>query len=363
MQTQSARRLALLPFLFGLSAACGATAEKHGAPALPSTPSEAGADDGPAAMIRPYQVDVPRLTASPGAGGANDAETAPGSSVEPNAAGAAGTPASDDETVAAPRIVSVSPSNGATGVRADERIAIEFSQPMDRRATAAAWRSDTLPRSAVDFAWNDTGTTLIVTPKQPLEYAHTALNDDERMELAARGYDYTLSGQAADGPGHALAETTVRFSTLREISHTLHSFRELSGVVSNPERPEELAGFVTVDLAPLPAGIRMLEHAVARTSEYRLLAPVVVSQVAFARLDASALTAQSRGVVTTLPAGTSGDLLVPQSLWHFLAADYRARNAARTFTQYRFDLPPGSDGSVVAKLLEDASLELDYLVP
>lgn len=366
MQTQSTLSLALLPFLFGLSAACGATAEKHDAPTLASTPSQAGAEDGPAAMIRPYQVDVPGLSPSSSAGGTTGTETAPGSLVEAAAGGAEGaveTVAVDDETVAAPSIVSVTPSNGATGILANEHIVIEFSQPMDPRNTVEAWRSDTLPRSALDFTWNEASTVLTVTAKQPLEYAHTSLNDTEHLELAARGYGYTLSSQATDRDGRALAETTVQFSTLREVSHTLHSVPQLTGVVESPELPASITGFVTVDLAPLPPGIRVLEHAVARTSEYRLAAPVVVSQVAFARLDLSALTAESRGVVATLPAGTSGDLLVPESLWRFLAADYRARSGARTLSQYRFDLPPGSDASVAGKLLEDASLELEYLVP
>lgn len=360
MQTQTGLTLALFPFVFHL-AACGASAEKATDPAPPSAPA-ADADPAQPTHARPYLVDFPGYDSpnAAGAAGAAGDEAAPAAA---STGGAAGAAAVDDETAAEPHIVSVSPENGAVAVAAGARIVIEFSQPMDAAATLNAWQSDALPRGGVDFAWNDAGTVLTVTPQTPLEYARAALSDAERLELAARRYDYTLSHVATDRAGHALAETTVSFSTLREIAHTLHNVPELTGIVADPEAPGSLTGFLTVDLAPLPPNIRVLERALARTSEYQLFAPVTVSQVAFSTLDASALEAEPRGVLGTLPAGTTGDLLLPESLWHFLAADYRARSGARTYSQYRFDLPPGSSAAVAEKLLKDGVLQLDYLAP
>lgn len=363
MKTQSGLMLALLPFLFGLVAACGASTEKPGAPPRPSDPPEADAAGSPSVEVgaRPYQVDLPSPSDGTAVGGATD-DSAPHSTA-PAAGGAAGGAQADDETVAAPRVVSVWPESGARAVGAGAHIVIEFSRPMDPRTTLAAWQSDALPRDQVDFTWNDDGTVLTVTPQRPLEYAHATLSDDEHPELAARSYGYTLSSLATDRLGRALAATAVSFSTLREFTHTLHSLDELTGIVVDPQQPEQLTGFATIDLAPLPPDIRVLERAVARTSEYQLPAPVTVSQVAFEQLDASALLAPSRGAVTTLPAGTSGALLIPESLWRFLAADYRARTGARTYSQYRFDLPPGTDAHVAERLLKDSMLELDYVAP
>jgi hypothetical protein len=345
----------LFPFVFGL-AACGARADRAAEPAPPSAPS-ADVDEGQPTQARPYLFDVPASL------GSLDAAGAAGVSNEQASAGGAAGAAVDDPTVTEPHIVSVSPENGAVAVAADARIVIEFSQPMDAASTLSAWQSDSLPRDSVAFAWNDAGTVLTVTPQQPLEYAHAALSDAERLELAAKGYAYTLTGAATDRAGHAMAEITVTFSTLREIAHTLHNVPELTGIVVDPQAPALATGFLTVDLAPLPPNIRFLERAVGRTSEYQLFAPVTVSQVAFRRLDASALEAEPRRVVGILPAGTTGDLPLPESLWHFLTADYRARSGARTYSQYRFDLPPGSNAAVAEKLLKDSVLELDYLAP
>ncbi|HVJ19198.1 MAG TPA: Ig-like domain-containing protein [Polyangiaceae bacterium] len=105
----------------------------------------------------------------------------------------------DDE---APTIVQTWPEAGASGVLTDETIALEFSEPMDREATEAAFTSAELPSDAVTFSWNSDSTLLTITPNDPLEYAVGL----DPATLVAKTYSYVLETGATDVAGNALAD-------------------------------------------------------------------------------------------------------------------------------------------------------------
>jgi Bacterial Ig-like domain len=67
----------------------------------------------------------------------------------------------------APSVLRVSPSDGALGVARDGLIVVTFNHPMDAVATEAAYESSDLPATALDFSWDETGTTLTLHPTRP----------------------------------------------------------------------------------------------------------------------------------------------------------------------------------------------------
>ena len=71
-----------------------------------------------------------------------------------------------------PTIVSVSPANGATGVRANANIVVTFSEPMDPvRRLRTAYQSADIPNAGVTFGWSADDTVLTIDPNSDLLYA------------------------------------------------------------------------------------------------------------------------------------------------------------------------------------------------
>ena len=128
----------------------------------------------------------------------------------------------------APTVVSVSPANAATGVRADAKIIVTFSQPMDQAATQAAYQSSDLPASSVGFTWDASSTVLTIKPNAALEYAKGIT-----FTTAATAYALTLTGTAKDKTGIALVPLTSAFTTLRVITTTLVSDDTRNGTVES----------------------------------------------------------------------------------------------------------------------------------
>ncbi|MBB6097995.1 hypothetical protein HNR42_001418 [Deinobacterium chartae] len=105
-----------------------------------------------------------------------------------------------------PHVVSVSPTPGSKGVRADTPIRFTFSEPMDRAATEAAYasqRSGITPQE-VTFEWSNNDQTLTITPKKALEYA---VGDD--LNTPRSEYDFALTQGARDQSGNTLPESFV----------------------------------------------------------------------------------------------------------------------------------------------------------
>jgi hypothetical protein len=171
-------------------------------------------------------------------------------------------------------------------------------------------------------------------------------------------YQPALGGQ--DNGGEAGSPTATEPQP-REVIQTLHAVASLSGVLAAPGHPEQLYGFLSFDLRELPEGIVELDHALVRTGDYVVQAPVPVLDVSFDELSQASSALPTRQIVT-LPVGLSGDQLIPEVLWPTLATDY-AERAQRPYAQFRFDLPAGSSAAIVSELLAHTSIELDYFVP
>ena len=131
-----------------------------------------------------------------------------------------------------PTIVSVSPANGATGVTADAKIVITFSQPMDQAATEAAYQSSDLLAANATFNWDVSSKVLTIKPRAPLEYAKGTT-----VSTAPKAYVFTLTGAAKDKTGTALAPLASSFTTLRDITATLLSEYQGTGWVVSDLRP------------------------------------------------------------------------------------------------------------------------------
>lgn len=119
----------------------------------------------------------------------------------------------------APTVVSVFPADGASGVRGDVELLVEFSEPMDRDAVEGAYTSASagLGSSDVSFSWNAESTILTVTPAAPLAYAQGV----DPAATPALVYVFALGASATDLAGNALTPVDFGFDTLRHITTRL----------------------------------------------------------------------------------------------------------------------------------------------
>lgn len=165
---------------------------------------------------------------APGSGGPGGAAGDLGTDPIPMA-GQSGEPSPD---TVAPDIVSVSPSDGESGVRADAVIVITFTEAMDRAATEAAFASAAPALASPTFTWNGAGTRLTVEPGQPLPYAEIEALDEPPATIA-----FELVAGASDLAGNLLAPRAFTFSTLRRYAEELAPLDALSGSVRSDGRP------------------------------------------------------------------------------------------------------------------------------
>lgn len=183
--------------------------------------------------------------------------------------GQGGAPEPPDTTP--PTIVSVSPAEDATGVHSDANIIITFSEPMDRGTTHAAYQSADIP--GVTFSWDESSTTVTVTPNSDLSYATGDL------DVAAQAFAVTIADTAEDEVGNRLADDFAwSFRTLRRITQTFatgseYAIRSVDGndtvSVPCPTSPFALGDYGTLgqhklfsrDIDELPEGIVEWESA------------------------------------------------------------------------------------------------------
>lgn len=141
-----------------------------------------------------------------GCGGADDSDNVGGN---PDGGG-------EELDTTPPTIVSISPENGAVGVRADTAVVIEFSEPMDQLSVQNTL--DTSDLAGVQFSWSDGGKIITITPDEPLAYAEGT----DPAEVDALVYVVTLGSAAADEAGNTVdSGIQTIFSTMREISVTV----------------------------------------------------------------------------------------------------------------------------------------------
>jgi hypothetical protein len=303
------------------------------------------ADAGSAGQLRP----VAPTTSDGGSAGAAGVDSAP-----------------DNEPL---RVVSVSPTEGALGVRSNEKLVIRFSRPMLKDSVEAAYRSSDLPSPVVTFAWSDDFSTLTVSPSAPLLYASGEAQADGSVELAPKTYHYGFADGALDSARHALPERTFSFSTLRRVSAASIADPRLTGnwtdgegegihnCLRNAKAPYtpsvcigddtnnvRYTGFVSFDLSSFPDNIAEFSSARLQASAVVYGAPESLGEsslehVFFAQLDQAALSTAATSTLGPFYNGASvpNDTLVVlnEDLTGGVADDYANRVARSNHSQYR----------------------------
>jgi len=296
--------------------------------------------------------------------------------VSGGAAGAVNAGAGSLGDVTPPTVLSVSPDDGATGVRSDAEIVIEFSEPMNQSATVAAFQSADLPDSAVEFEWNGDGTTLTITPLAPLPYAE---GTDEGINALTISFTITNAAEDLAGNQKASAET-FSFDTLRRITRDVGAALTMSGhvredgdvtgipVVGDTNFNMELRALLTHSLSLLPspdtaeylsADVLLTESEIRGTPAADLGELTLVS-VAFETLGLTAFSVaadSSPRVITLTSPVTTIDVL------SLVVADLEA-GAAETQLRMQYATPTdGNDDFDFAMFALEMPLRVVYLLP
>ena len=138
-------------------------------------------------------------------GEAGDEAVAGSSGVEPTA----GTGGAIVVDTTPPQVDSITPVDGAKGVKSDAKIVVTFSEPVDR---LAAQEAITTSAGSLAFSWNAASTVVTATPSL-LAYATGA---------SATTYTVQVSTGLRDIAGnHSTTAFNSSFSTLRQLSLTI----------------------------------------------------------------------------------------------------------------------------------------------
>ncbi len=301
-------------------------------------------------------------------------------------------PPPEEEDPNVPRIVAVSPEDGATAVVSDTPLVITFSTPMNQEATQAAYQSEGIPSSGVTFSWNEDGTELTVTPNQPLEYA----TGTDPNTVQARRYSFFISASAEDLAGNQLASPEeFSFSVLRQINGTFFAVRnrDLTGSWRSNDTygagdcarneinmcvgdtrvggtSEQYKGFITFDLSSLPSTMASVSEAqlnlqITGTSgnPFGGLGGLFLEHADFQVIGSDAFDAEPLSELGRI--ATNGNAGTMLSVNVLSAVETDVTN--RVMTQYRLRFQAETDNDITSDAILSAwdtqSLDLAYLVP
>jgi hypothetical protein len=289
-----------------------------------------------------------------------------------------------------PSVVSVSPSNGASGVAANAVITLTFSEPMDKGAVEGAYGSSTLPPGSVSFSWSQGDTVLQITPNQPLARA-----TGSSPTIAPRVYAFELGTGALDLAGEALPRFSSSFTTLRELTQTLVAIqdRSLTGnyrsddVYGNNscEEPDPefttcigdssngnsaYRGFITFDLSALPAEAQELSaaqlsmtiHSV-RGTPFAALGNLVAEHVSFDSINLDAFNSPALGAAITVGSSAAVDEILSVNLLSPVQEDLPARGRSQFRLRFSTSTDSNNAGDLIETLGPTEKLTLTYLIP
>ena len=301
-------------------------------------------------------------------------------------------PPPEEEDPNVPRIVAVSPEDGATAVFSDTPLVITFSTPMNQAATQAAYQSEGIPSSGVTFTWNEDGTELTVTPNQPLAYA----TGTDPNTVPARRYSFFISASAEDLAGNQLASPEeFSFSVLRQINGTFFAVqnRDLTGSwrsndtygagecaknqinmcvgdtrVNNAS--EQYKGFITFDLSSLPSTMASVSEArlnlqITGTSgnPFGGLGGLFLEHADFDVIGSDAFNAEPLSDLGRIATSANTGTMLSVNVLPAVEAD--ANN--RITTQYRLRFQAETDNDIQSDAIlstwDTQSLNVSYLVP
>lgn len=288
-------------------------------------------------------------------------------------------------------IVAVSPANGAVGVANDQSIVIEFSAPMDRASTEAAYQSESIPSGSVSFLWNDAGTELTIVPEAPLAYP---LGPDPAA-IEPRRVSFFISASAADLEGRRLsAPFESSFSLLRRVELSLAAVRDrdLSGSFRSNDtygagqcargevnmcvgdvrvnrRSEQYRGFISFELPELPDEARSIEAQLrlevtgVSGNPFASLGGLLVEHARFDAIGLEAFAAEGLAELGLI-AGAGG---MGATLGADVGAAFLADQHERRLTQYRLRFEDATDGDNTSDAFLSAwdtqAIDVSYLIP
>jgi hypothetical protein len=301
-------------------------------------------------------------------------------------------PPPDEEDPNVPRIVAVSPEDGARAVVRDTPLVITFSTPMNQEATQAAYQSEGIPSSGVTFSWNEDGTELTVTPNQPLEYA----TGTDPNTVPARRYSFFISASAEDLAGNRLASPEeFSFSVLRQINGTFFAVRnrDLTGSWRSNDTygagdcarneinmcvgdtrvggtSEQYKGFITFDLSTLPSTMASVSEAqlnlqITGTSgnPFGGLGGLFLEHADFQVIGSQAFDAAPLSELGRIATNGNAGTMLSVNVLSAVEADV----TNRVMTQYRLRFQAETDNDITSDAILSAwdtqSLNLSYLVP
>jgi len=265
----------------------------------------------------------------------------------------------------APKVVATTPTATASGVGADAKIEITFSEAMDRAAVEAAYSSAGLPLDKVSMAWNADMTVLTISPDQLLRYGSG--NGDDPSTAPRETYSITIGAGASDLAGNALGNdfvlgfsTKVRMQTTAKIVSALSrttlggsALAENVNVIAGDASVNNLVyrGYVSFDLSKLPQGVAIesaefgARQLGMEGTPYAALGPLEVYHLSFGTMTSisNVLPISNPGVFSE--DGTLESKSIDVSLQ---AADDIAHRAERgDLSQYRlqFDTTTDSDNA------------------
>jgi Bacterial Ig-like domain len=291
---------------------------------------------------------------------------------------------------AGPRIVSVSPADGARGVSNDVHIVITFSVPMNQARTEAAYQSEGVPSSGVSFSWNDAGTVLTITPDDPLDYPTGT--DPDTVELRPINYFLSASAQDLDGQ-HLAAPAEFSFALLRQINVSLSAQqnRDLTGSwrsndtygLGDCARNQDTVcigdsgtggiqykGFISFDLSSLPTSMAQLSSARLNFqitqrpgNPFNGLGAFFLDHAAFEAIGPQAFQADPLAALGTIATNGNAGAVLQVDVRTALRADVGTRSRA----QFRLAFEEVTNNNGIADTLisswDTQRIDVSYLIP
>jgi hypothetical protein len=291
-----------------------------------------------------------------------------------------------------PTVVSVSPADGAMGVRANTNLVVTFSEPMDRVSTQAAYQSADIPTSGVTFSWNSASTVLTINPNTDLRYA-----DGDNLDVAAQTFAAAITDTAEDRAGNQLAsDFDWRFRTLRRIAQVFSggTLYEIRSGRATPrvgcstgtnwlfvgDNTNNGGSFLLLahDISELPVGIVELESATLSAEQdeggeegYAALGPLLTYHMAASPPESTTWTTQYLSIIGALSTDAEPGIK-SISVLAALADDYAHASERGHLSQYRIGFEQISNANSQAETvpiicndfnLNNFPLATQYLIP
>jgi hypothetical protein len=289
-----------------------------------------------------------------------------------------------------PRVLSVSPANGARGVSNDVEIVIEFSVPMDEARTEAAYQSEGIPSNSVSFSWNDEGTQLTITPNDPLDYPAGSDPDD----VVSPPINIFLSTSAQDRAGqHLSAPAESSFALLRQINLSLaaQQNRDLTGswrsndtygqgdcarnqdtvcVGDSGAGGLQYKGFMSFALPGLPSGMTRLQSArltfqITQRSgnPFTGLGALTLDHAAFEAIGPDAFEADPLAALGRIATAGNAGTVLQVDVRNALAADVGTRERAQFRLAFEEVTNDNGNADTLISTWDTQRIDVSYLIP